>query len=491
MKMRYYKIIAVFTAMLFLGACGKDFLDVKPTDSGDAATAIQTAKDAKVIMNGIMRRMLNSNYYGRNFLMYGDVKGGDLTLYSQGRGLDALYTFNHSPQSNSYSGFWDTMYGIILQINNLLKNIERLEAEGSPENFDNIKGQALTLRALVYFDLVRLYGKPYNYDKASYGVPLVTEPLPASAQPLRASVEEVYNQVLRDLADGAPIISKSKQNGYINYYGNKMIEARVRLHMEDYAGALAAAEEVINSGVYTLYSNAQWVNSWGTQFGSESIFELGVFPNETDLGSGSPGFYLRRRGHGGGTALGWFMASDYFLDRLGEDSDDVRWGVMDYDESSNTRFGSIYKYSGGVDLRGDGKSTPTAVNIKVIRLSEAYLIAAEAALMKNPSDKEKAADYLNEIRKRSPNLAPATDADITLDMILDERSKELVAEGHRFFDMMRTNKPIEFNDEFPDLEIPHRPKIIDRTFFKAILPISQAEINANPGLKAQQNPNYN
>src|SRR5690606_7096608 len=328
MKMRYFKIIGFFTALLVFSSCGKDFLDVKPTDSADAGTAIETVKDARVIMNGIMRRMASADYYGRNFLMYGDVKGGDLTLFSQGRGLDALYTFNHSQQSNSYSGFWDSMYGTILQINNLLLNIDRLQAAGSPENFDNIKGQALTLRALIYFDLVRLYGKPYSFDKSSYGVPLITEPLPASARPLRASVEQNYTQILKDLTDAAPLMLKTKQNGFINYYGNKMIEARVRLNMEDHTGALAAAEEVINSGVYSLYSNANWAASWGTQFGSESIFELGVFPNETDLGSGSPGFYLRRRGHGAATALGWFMASDYFLNRLGEDEDDVRWEVM-------------------------------------------------------------------------------------------------------------------------------------------------------------------
>lgn len=487
MKTKYYKIIGLFSFLLFFSSCGKEFLDVKPTDSADAGTAIQTVKDARVILNGVMRRMLSSDYYGRNFLMYGDVKGGDLTLYSQGRGLDALYAFNHSQQSNSYSGFWDSMYGTILQINNLLLNIERLQAGGSTENFDNIKGQALTLRALIYFDLVRLYGKPYSYDQSSFGVPIVTEPLPASAKPLRASVEENYTQIIKDLTDAAPLMLKTKQNGFINYYGNKMVEARVRLNMEDHAGALSAAEEVINSGVYSLYSNANWVNSWSTQFGSESIFELGVFPNETDLGTGSPGFYLRRRGHGGSGALGWFMASDYYLNRLAEDPDDIRWGVMAADETSATRLGSIYKYSGGVDPKGDGKGTVTAVNIKVIRLSEAYLIAAEAAL---PTDPELAADYLNEIRKRSPNLAPATEATITLDMILDERSKELVAEGQRFFDMMRLNKQIEFNDEFGNLPISQRPKSIDRTFYKAILPISQAEINANPDILAQQNPQY-
>ncbi len=77
-----------------------------------------------------------------------------------------------------------------------------------------------------------------------------------------------------------------------------------------------------------------------------------------------------------------------------------------------------------------------------------------------------------------------------MDMILDERSKELFTEGHRFFDMLRLNLPITFNDEFGGIAVTHRPKTIDRNFQKVILPIPQDEINANPGLAAQQNSGY-
>src|SRR5690606_19019883 len=134
------------------------------------------------------------------------------------------------------------------------------------------------------------------------------------------------------------------------------------------------------------------------------------------------------------------------LDRLGEDEDDVRWGGMSYDEIANDHFGGAHKYRGGGDLAkgGDGEATTTAVNIKVIRLSEFYLIAAEAAL---PTDRAKAADYLNQIRQRSPNLAPATAASINIGMMLDERSEELFAAGHRFFDMIRLDQSITFNDD--------------------------------------------
>lgn len=485
--MKTSTIITITAGVLVLSACS-GFLDVKPTNSGDAKTAVRTAGDAQVVINGLMRSMTSVNYYGRNFILYGDARGGDLTIASQGRGQDALYTFNHTASSNSYSGFWSHLYDGILQINNLLENIASVESEDSNEDFGAIKGQALTARALIYFDLVRLYGKAYTDDPSAYGVPNITTTLPYNAQPLRASVAENYEQIVHDLEAAAPLLPKTHTNGYLNYYANKALQARVFLHMGDYPGALDAAEEVINEGGYQLYANTDWNSSWTRQFGSESIFELGVFPDEADLGSGSLGFYLRRRAHGASTAAGWFMASDYFLNRLSEDEGDVRWGVMAQDESEDPHLGSCYKYSGSVDLVGDGKrDNNTAVNIKVIRLSEMYLIAAEAAL---PTDPSKAAGYLNEIRKRAPNLPPATAASITLDMIVDERSKELFAEGHRFFDMMRLNRSIEFNDEFAGITPSSRPKIIDRSFYRTILPIPTGEIYANPAIGQQQNPEY-
>jgi hypothetical protein len=111
-------------------------------------------------------------------------------------------------------------------------------------------------------------------------------------------------------------------------------------------------------------------------------------------------------------------------------------------------------------------------------------------LLKTPADKVKAASYLQEIRKRSLNLTPADDTNVTLDMIKDERSKELFCEGHRFFDKIRWNESITFDDVWAQSTIPSRPSTIDRTFEKAILPIGRDEIQANPALKNQQNPGY-
>jgi len=484
--MKRFTIFIISLVAVCCVSC-EDFLTQEPTNSAPAATAINTAADAKVMINGILRSITSANYYGRNFILYGEAKGGDITVVSLGRGYDPLYTFNHSATSNAYGAYWSHIYFCLLQVNNLVANIDRISGEGnSSATLDDYKAQALTLRALMYYDLVRMYGAAYTKDNGvSFGVPMPLEVLDVYAQETRKTVAENYTQILKDLADAAPLLSKTVTKGYVNYYANKAIQARVCLSMGRNSEALSASEEIINDNKYSLYDNDGWVASWSSEFGKESILELGIVQDEADLGTSSLGYYFMRLRKISG-ADGNFVTSDSFLKRLNEDPADVRWGIMDYDEIATDRFGACNKYTGN-DNKGD-KGSPSAVNIKVIRLSEIYLIAAEAALS---SDKTKAADYLNAIRKRSPTLAAATAESISQDMILDEKSKEFVGEGLRFFDMMRTNKSITFNDEIVGtVSSSIRPKTIDRTFYKAILPIPKAELDANPAIAKQQNPEY-
>ncbi len=495
--MKKINILFALICLFTFSSC-EDFLDKAPTNYGDSATAVKTAKDAVSMVNGILSKMSGGSYLGRDMFLYADAKGGDMTIISNGRGYDGLYLFSHATNSGAYSGYWTVGYNVIMQINSLLAKIEELEAEGSTEDFDDIKGQILTYRAMIYFDLVRLYGEPYNEKDPSktWGVPDVKTVLDPLARVLRATVAENYATILNDLTTAENLISKSNSKGYINYYGNKAIQARVYLSMDNFDKALEAAEEIIKKGDYELYTNEKWVQSWAEQFGSESIFEIYMLDEEGDLGSSSLGGVYSRKKDYTSSIGGYYVCSDYFMDRLGEDPDDVRWGIMTYDETSSTRLGCCYKYLGGVtkdangQYPGDGKASASACNIKVIRLSEIYLIAAEAALRQTTPDAQAAADYLNEIRKRAPNLEPATAATVTLDMILDEKSKELVCEGHRFWDLIRNNKTIQFDDFLGNVNLTDRDHTIDRTHYKTILPIFTAELNANPAIAEQQNDGY-
>ena len=187
------------------------------------------------------------------------------------------------------------------------------------------------------------------------------------------------------------------------------------------------------------------------------------------------------------------------------DDADVRLGVHSHDitvEDEPALYGwrgekgSCYKYSGGINLEGDGKSTSSSVNIKVIRLSEVVLNAAEAAL--NNGQAAKAAEYLNMIAQRNPNYTPWTAATVTSAEIMKERRREFITEGIVFFERIRLNETLQFDDNAfnkgtnpPQSGRGSLPNhAVTREFNKIILPIGQHEINANPEIAKQQNPGY-
>ena len=101
--MKKINTLIILMSIVLLSSCN-GFLDVKPSNSAASEISITNVNDAGVAINGLMSKMASSSYYGRDFVMYGDAKGGDFAVRSQGRGLDGLYTFNHSATSGSYSG---------------------------------------------------------------------------------------------------------------------------------------------------------------------------------------------------------------------------------------------------------------------------------------------------------------------------------------------------------------------------------------------------
>ena len=501
--MKKLYIILSIVGLLACTSC-KDFLDVAPTNQADASQSITSPRDAKVMLNGLYNAMTTSSFYGRNFILYGDAKGGDITIQSNGRGYDYMFAYNHSATSYSMSGFWSTGYNMIMLCNNIIEGCENC-VDFLDGEYDSYYGQALTIRAMLHYDLCRLYGKCYNDDKNSYGVPVVKHSLTADAQPLRESVATVYTEAIADLDEAASYLEDDvkPEVGYMTYWTNRAIKARMMMDMENWAAALSLAEEIIESGEYKLYDTDNWVDSWATQGGSESIFELAMCVNEGDLGATSciGGQYVLGGGNGRNNQI--FMASKYWLELMdmSDIENDVRWGIMDqdqvgedhpedYPETDGIRYGSCWKYFGNTNGTGDGKASSSAVNVKLIRLSEIYFIAAEAAFMSG--SKTVAAWYLNEIVKnRYVNTVPEiNEGNITRQMILDEKDKEFFGEGLRFWDLIRTNSTIYMDDETPDVKVTHRESVLDRSFYKCILPIYKDEINANPGLGAQQNPGF-
>ena len=264
---KFYTILATVVLGIMLPSCA-GFLDQKPSDSTLSIEAITTPADAQVALNGAFRAMSNFSYYGRQFLLYADFKGGDMTPPSLGLGNDALFTFIHNFNMSNFGEYWNIMYYVILQSNNLLaaldEDLVKIVSESDQTAVNNIKGQALFVRALAHFDLVRIYGYPYLKDNgASPGAAIVTEVLNAKDQLVRNTVAEVYTQVIQDLTQASTLMSKSKIELGANYYAAKGLLARVYLYKGDWDNAYSNAVEVINSGMYQLYTPENWVESWG------------------------------------------------------------------------------------------------------------------------------------------------------------------------------------------------------------------------------------
>ncbi|MDR1746962.1 MAG: RagB/SusD family nutrient uptake outer membrane protein [Tannerella sp.] len=501
-KIKFSTIILSAVICLTFASC-KDFLDVLPSESVPSSQSIGNVADARIAINGVYRLMTSSSYYGRTMILYSEFKGGDFGLTTTAIAGDALYFFYHNPQSNSYSDVWSQGYIVLLQVNNIIANIESgnvtTPTAADEKELNAIKGQALTVRAFVHFDLARIYGYPYMKDNgASLGATIVTEVLPAKAQLGRNTVSECYAQAITDLNSALPLLEGStKKNGAISYYAAKALLARIYLYKGDWDNAYSNAKDVIDNGGYTPYTAENWVESWTKQFGSESIFELYVVPNESDLGSSSLRSYYAPRGTSR-RDLGPMMVSDGFFSMFKQPvhDTDVRWGVFGPDEFANglsaahtipDRKGWMMKYE------DDGKSNPSAVNIKVIRLSEVLLIAAEAALKKSSPDKANAVNWINTVRKRNPaldDLTTAADNNTLIDEIFLQRRIELIGEGHRYFDILRVGGTVHFTDGGEWSAIPDggRTSTVDWNFYRCVLPIGINEINANPVI--QQNPGY-
>jgi hypothetical protein len=223
---------------------------------------------------------------------------------------------------------------------------------------------------------------------------------------------------------------------------------------------------------------------WGTDFASsdpgEVLFEL-VNLTVDGVGKESVAYLCWQAGYDD------YCLTSSFYELMQEDPDDVR--NQAYTVVPKTKRAYIAKYQ-----PQSGKAVEDS-NIPVLRLSELYLIAAEAAVKLNNNDK--AVKYLDAIVSRANPEKTVQGKTVTLDDVLLERRKELFGEGHRFFDALRNHQTIvrkESTKEFPEIAETSHLKMVDESvsfdwnYYRVVLPIPKAEMNSNPNM--QQNPTY-
>ena len=448
-------------------SCQKDFLTLTPYTSLPPQQALGTEADLKVALFGAYAGLRGSDLFGRTVPVAGDEYADNayVSVKNSGRYIQ-FNTYAITVADGNVGGFWGSAYNTILKANNIINS----PLTGTA-NINQYKGEAYAIRALCYFYLVRYFAKPYTDDPNSPGVPIILTYNINQKAP-RNTVAEVYTQILSDLDKAYTNMTLFSNSGQFSKYAAKALQAKVYLYKGDNANAKTAALDVISNSGFTAITTTNWASYWGSGAVRtdklETLFEVSA-DNLNNNGFDALTNIYNQAGYGD------LLCSKDLYSLYS--STDVR---LTAGYTSGTRGGVaaifVQKYK-----NPNGSSDPD--DTKIIRLSDVYLIAAEASL---PTDESSAKNYLNYVAtKRDLSFAGYTSTGTQLlNDIITERRKELAFEGDRFGDMNRLKKDISRNaTNYPPtaLSLPYSD-------FRRLFPIPQAELDPNPNMK--QNSGY-
>jgi tetratricopeptide (TPR) repeat protein len=446
---KLYSIIAVAALISLFAGCSK-ILDLEPSQSLSENLALSTDENVKNVLIGAYTRMALPSIYGGNLLRNCELLAGDGEISWVGTYIDPRQIFNKDMLTTNSEVYvqWRDSYAVINTCNNILNAINIVKEDDQ----DRVSGEALFLRGMMYFDLVRFYGKQYQpgVQNTQLGVPIVltpTEGINETSFVTRNTVEEVYAQVISDLTAAASKLP-DENDVYATSGAANALLARVYLQKGDYANARDAANTVIASDIYSLLPDYADVFNQDDNT-AEDIFATQITP-QNRFSSMTEFFSIREYG--------------------GRDGDiEILAGHLNLYPAGDARR-DLFFFGSGAWRTGKWNNQYGCINL--IRLAEMYLIRAESNQRLSTSiGATPLADY-NVIRTRA-GLAPA--GTVTLNDILLERRLELAYEGHRIHDQRRLKEavgPYPWND----------PKLL--------FPVPQREIDANPKLASQQNEGY-
>ncbi|WP_162796188.1 RagB/SusD family nutrient uptake outer membrane protein [Pedobacter namyangjuensis] len=481
---KLYKIVCASMIALSLSACSKDFLEINPEQQMAVDVVVIDLPTTKAAVMGTYTMLQSAAYYGRSIVVLPDLMADNMYISRKNSNRYTSYDlYTTNTNDGTASGSWNIMYRTIVNANIIIAKGEKLTVATSEQaEVNHLVGEAYALRALAHFDLLRLYALPYNATAGAthLGVPVLIKSGTSKEDiinPKRNTVKEGYTQIVDDLKKAialmptTPVGFSASNKGHISHYAAKALLARVYLYMEDYPNAELMANDVITANKFTLLTNANLVSgstNFRTQNNAEAIFEV-VYNSTSNLGTDRLAAFLFQ-----GSSYGDGLATDDLYNAY--TATDVRRGFMTKSSRSGgenpanliTKYNNITTFEEGV---------------KVIRLSEVYLIRAEARAKQTGKDALAAAD-LDVIAKRADASKPTTTATgaALQTLILEENRKEFAFEGHRLFDLTR-NKLAFTKHRTGGLTI-----AIPANSNKTVLPIPLAEMNANPNM--QQNEAY-
>lgn len=463
--------IVVFLIGLGSSSCEKYF-EVDDTTRNSIPGTFSTIDGFRSAMNGTYGTLLD--YYATEFYIYPEVAGNMVNVTRTGQLiLKPQQDFISAPEDEvgAVGYIWRKPQYTIAHANNIIEYAPGyLETHaGDKAEIDLIKAQALFIRALARFDLVRVYAQPYNYtaDASHPGIPLVNiNPAPEDDIP-RASVKDAYTEIIKDLKDAESLFGSTAASS--PYFASKKavqaLLARVYLYSENWDEAISYSTEVINNS--TLATGANYAAMFNELApGVETIFRV------------TGKLRTKRLGEVYSVKDPIYVAADTLIS-LFDDPTDVRLQLFQ-------KVGSWYatkKWTITVPFTpNEEKYDPM-----VLRASELYFIRAEANWAK-----DRLTDAANDMKEIIGRALNKPKGDVVLDetkdglkrVIIKERAKEFCFEGHNFFDITRMKQNLIRENNTSSVV-----KRIDYPSNYFVLPIPQSEIDANPAMKG--NPTVN
>lgn len=452
-KILYTMILACSTMMV---SCDS-WLEVKPYDKISEGELQKSEEGYQKMLNGIYIDLNSDALYGQSLSVEMiEVMGGayaigtDNSVWGNYKDL-SNYQYGTEYWRNRLDQTWNKAYALILNCNKILENIDQNQDLFTGGNYYAVKGEALALRAMLHFDMLRLFGPVYAKDSEKKAIPYYNKQT-NSPEPI-LTAKEVAEKVVADLEEARILLANDpvktegtlmsgSQDGTsnfmryralrLNYYAVEALLARVNLYMGNKTEAFKYATDVIKTadqGIFPFVDKSLVIGSPADPdriFSSEVLFALTntsrskIHKNFYDP-SRLPNYVFRMDDnlmsnivYGGAATTGGYQ-------------DDYRYRANWIATGSNRYF---YKYS---DMVANGSIQNTM--IPMIRLGEMFLIAAES----QSDNLANGVQYVNALRR---NRGVANLQTLTPDLLKYEYIRELYGEGQLFYLYKRLNSDI-------------------------------------------------
>lgn len=466
------KLFITVFGTLALASCN-NFIDLDPVSQQSANTFYKDSLEIDQALTAAYNALQSKEQYGGDgypcFMEVPSDNTWDRNTTMDGGAYASFDNFNVDPTNAQLERTWIACYDGIQRCNIVITRLSNNDGNIS-EDFKNRKlGEAYFLRALTYFNMVRMWGD----------IPLITEEVTNvndAFNHTRTSTEEIYQQIIADLqfaSDNLPASYDNANIGRATKGASQTLLAKVYLTRHDWQSCLTLLNTVISSLQYRLLDNFADVFAVTNKNNAESIFEVQF--DGTAEGQGYPGQDPLISGSDVNN-----LPSDNLL-ALFEANQDDRYAASVID--MGTQGWRLYKWHGT-----KGTNNGMNFNIMVLRYADVLLMASEAMneiSFGNPD----APEYLNQIRRRSHaseyTYTELSNQEAFREAIAKERRLELAFENQRWFDLLRTGKAIEVMKHCEDGSI---FKLNIQTH-QLLFPIPQNQIDAS-GNKLTQNEGY-